>query len=389
VSADNTGAHDSRYGHYTLGRESANFREWVQQHAAAHGFALDASQQQAVEHFERLYEDLIGLERMEASLIRLLARRRVVRGLYLWGGVGRGKSFLMDSFYNCAPVQRKQRIHFHRFMQDVHRELHRRQGQADPLAGIARDWAKDARLLCLDEFHITDITDAMMMKRLLEALLEQGVVIVTTSNFEPDGLYMHGLQRNQFLSAIDLIKQNLDVVNVDAGTDYRLRELEKAGVYHVEAGADEALERAFMSIARHEFDDSAQIEVEGRIIRTRRHVRGVAWFDFLELCDGPRGKADYIELARRYHTVLISDVPRFRPRDADILRRFVWLVDEFYDRRVKLIVSAAAPPEDLVLDSDDEGDKFQANLNVSLNERLVSRLTEMQTRDYLSQAHLP
>jgi cell division protein ZapE len=224
---------------------------------------------------------------------------------------------------------------------------------------------------------------------LLEALFEQGVVVVTTSNFEPDALYMHGLQRNQFLSAIDLIKQHLDVVNVDGGTDYRLRELEKAGVYHVESDADRALERAFTNIARHESEDSGEIEVEGRVIRVRRQARGVAWFDFSELCDGPRGKADYIELARRYHTVLISDVPRFTASDADILRRFVWLIDEFYDRRVKLILSAQVPAEELVVQRTDGGDKFQANLNASLNERLVSRLTEMQTRDYLSQPHLP
>jgi cell division protein ZapE len=370
-------------------RDSADFREWIRQHAQAHGFELDASQLRAVEHFERLYEDLIGLERLEASLIRLLARKRVVRGLYLWGGVGRGKSFLMDSFYSRAPVQRKQRIHFHRFMQQIHRELHRRQGQADPLAAIARDWAKDARLLCLDEFHITDITDAMMIKRLLEALFEQGVVVVTTSNFEPDVLYMHGLQRNQFLPAIDLIKENLEIVNVDAGTDYRLRELEKAGIYHVERDADTALERAFTSIARDESAASGEIEVEGRMIRTRRHARGVAWFDFDDLCDGPRGKPDYIELARRYHTVLVSGIPRFRAGDADVLRRFVWMIDEFYDRRVKLIMSAAAPAEELVVTGDEDGDRFQANLNESLNERLVSRLTEMQTRDYLAEPHLP
>src|SRR5215210_4862226 len=243
---------DTRFGHFALPRESADFRDWVRQHAQTHGFTLDASQERAVEHFERLYEDLIGLERLEASLIRLLARKRVVRGLYLWGGVGRGKSFLMDSFYACAPVRRKERIHFLRFRQTVHRELHAKQGQAEPLAAIVRDWAKDARLLCLDEFHITDITDAMVMKRLLEAFFEQGVVIVTTSNFEPDSLYLHGLQRNQFLPAIDLIKQNLEVVNVDSGTDYRLRELEKAGTYHVGSGADEALERTFANIARHE-----------------------------------------------------------------------------------------------------------------------------------------
>jgi cell division protein ZapE len=364
-----------------------DFRDWIREYANQHGFELDASQERAVDHFERLYEDLIGLERLEASLIRLLARKRVVRGLYLWGGVGRGKSFLMDSFYACAPVRRKQRIHFHRFMQAVHRELHAKQGQAEPLAAIARDWAKEARLLCLDEFHIADITDAMVMKRLLEAFFEQGVVIVTTSNFEPDSLYLHGLQRNQFVPAIELIKQNLDIVNVDTGTDYRLRELEKAGVYHVEQGADAALERAFRSIAS-EPEESTEIEVEGRPIRVRAHAPGVAWFEFADLCEGPRGKPDYIELACRYHTVLVSSIPRFGARDADKLRRFVWMIDEFYDRRVKLIVSAAAPAEELVIMPDESGDKFQANLNASLNERLVSRLTEMQTTDYLSQPHL-
>jgi cell division protein ZapE len=381
-------AGESRYGHFALPRESADFREWLRQHAQAHGFTLDDAQEHAAEYFERLYEDLIGLERLQLPLIRLLARKRVVRGLYLWGGVGRGKSFLMDSFHNCAPTARKQRIHFHRFMQEIHRGLRRRQGVADPLAAVAADIARDVRLLSLDEFHITDITDAMIMKRLLEALLEHGVVLVTTSNFHPDELYLHGLQRVQFLPAIELINANLDVVNVDSGTDYRLRELEKAGIYHTEEGADRALEQAFMNIARHESEDSAEIEVEGRMIRTRQHARGVAWFDFRGLCEGPRGKADYIELARRYHTVLISDVPRFRAGDADKLRRFVWLVDEFYDRRVKLIVSAHAPADALVV-SESGDDRFQANLNASLNERLVSRLTEMQTRDYLTQPHLP
>lgn len=370
-------------------RASARFHAWIHQRAQADGFTLDAAQEHAIQRFERLNADLIHLERREASLIRRLAPRRAVRGLYVWGGVGRGKSFLMDSFYAYAPVKRKQRVHFHRFMQNIHHELHRLQGQADPLAAVARDLAKDAYLLCLDEFHITDITDAMMMKRLLEALFEQGVVLVTTSNFEPDALYLHGLQRNQFVPAIDSIKHHLEVLNVDGGIDYRLREIEKAGVYHVEADADAALERAFMRIARHEVVKPDELEIEGRTIPARAHAPGIAWFDFAQLCDGPRGKPDYIELARRYHTVVVSDVPRFRASNSDVLRRFVWLIDEFYDRRVKLILSAAAPQEQLVVREDEDGDEFQANLNASLNERLVSRLTEMQTRDYLAQPHLP
>lgn len=370
------------------GLESADVVQWTQRHAAAHGFDLDGAQLRALAHFERLHEDLIGLERMEASLVRLLARRRVVKGVYLWGGVGRGKSFLMDSFFHCVGVSRKLRVHFHRFMQDIHHGLNRRQGQADPLIAVARDIASDVRLLCLDEFHITDITDAMLMKRLLEGLIEQGVVLVTTSNYQPDRLYEHGLQRSQFLPAIELIKRNLDVVNVDGGTDYRLRELERAGVYHVGPDADAALESAFTGMVRHESGEPKTLEIEGRTVRARKHAHGVVWFDFEDLCNGPRGKADYIELARRYHTVIVSGVPRFTQREADTLRRFVWLVDEFYDRRVKLILGAAALAAGL-FDAAPDGDRFQAALNESLKERLVSRLTEMQTHDYLGEPHLP
>lgn len=379
---------DSRYGHYTLARESSDVIQWIGHHAGEHGFELDAAQVKALQHFERLYEDLIGLERLEASLIRLLARKRVVQGIYLWGGVGRGKSFLMDSFFNCAPVARKRRIHFHRFMQEIHHGLRARQGEADPVLLVARDLARDSRLICLDEFHITDITDAMLMRRLLEGLCEQGVVLMTTSNFHPDDLYLHGLQRGQFMPAIELIKQNLEVINMDGGIDYRLRELEKAGVYHTGVNGDARLEQAFIGIARHESAEASSLEIEGRIINVRRHARGVAWFEFRELCDGPRAKTDYIELARRYHTVLLSRVPRFGAGDADKLRRFVWLVDEFYDRRVKLIVSAAAPAAELIREADSV-DRFQANLNASLKERLASRLTEMQTRAYLTRPHLP
>jgi cell division protein ZapE len=377
--------------HTTLPRNSEDAAQWIVQHAAEHGFTLDASQLKAVEHLERLYEDLIGLEKMESLLVRLLARKRVVKGLYLWGGVGRGKSFLMDSFFNCAPTTRKRRIHFHRFMQEVHQRMNALSGQAEPLAGVARDIANDTRLLCLDEFHITDITDAMLMRKLLEGLMEQGVVVLTTSNFEPDALYLHGLQRNQFLPAIDLIKRNFDIVNVDDGTDYRLRELEKAGVYHVGADAEERMAQEFVAIARHDMSDAAELDIDGRKIPVRRHARDVVWFDFAALCDGPRGKPDYIELSKNYHTVLVSNVPRFGAGSAgtaDKLRRFVWLIDEFYDRRVKLILSARVAAEDLILDAE-ASDAFQANLNASLKDRLVSRLTEMQSHDYLAQPHLP
>jgi len=369
----------NRYGHFALPEDSSDIVAWVRQHAREHGFEPDESQYAALQHLQRVYEDLIALERLEASLIRLLARKQTVKGVYLWGGVGRGKSFLMDSFFNCAPVTRKKRIHFHRFMQEIHQALNRHQGQEEPLALIAREIAKETRLLCLDEFHVTDITDAMLMRRLLEGLFEQGVVLVTTSNQHPDQLYKDGLQRSQFLPAIELIKRNLEIVNVDGGTDYRLRELERAGVYHIGANADMRLDQAFMKIARHESADMSALEIEGRVISARRHARGVAWFDFSDLCDGPRGKADYIELARRYHTILLSGIPRFKRDQADVIRRFTWLVHEFYDRRVKLIMSADAPPPELYPWAEG-GDQF---------ERTISRLTEMQTRDYLSEPHLP
>jgi cell division protein ZapE len=360
---------------------------WMSDHARAHGFTLDAAQEAALAQFTRLARELRAAERQ--PLLKLLGRRSSVRGLYIWGGVGRGKSFLVDSFFAGVPVHGKQRTHFHRFMQQIHAGLRRRQGLENPLFAVARDIARRTRLLCLDEFHITDITDAMLMRRLLEGLLEQGVALVTTSNIHPDDLYAHGLQRNQFLPAIELIKARLEIVNVDDGTDYRLRELERAGVYHVEDDADRALEAAFGRIANADEAESGALEIEGRMVPVRCHASGVAWFDFDALCDGPRGQADYIELARRYETVLVSGVPRFSVHAADRLRRFVWLIDEFYDRRVKLILSAAARPEELFDDVAESGDRFQARLNESLKERLVSRLTEMQTRDYLSRPHLP
>ena len=309
MNEDSGAGGENRYGHFALPQESSDIVEWVRQHARVHGFEPDAAQFNALQHFQRLYEDVAGLERLEASLIRLLARRRTVPGLYLWGGVGRGKSFLMDSFFNCAPVARKRRIHFHRFMQEIHHALNRHQGEEDPLRIIAREIARDTRLLCLDEFHVTDITDAMLMRRLLEGIFENGVVLVTTSNQHPEELYPHGLQRSQFMPAIELLKKNLAVINVDQGVDYRLRELESAGVYHTGAGADTRLDKAFEKISRHEAAEDTALEIEGRVIHARKLGRGVAWFYFAELCDGPRGKADYIELARRYHTIVMSGIP--------------------------------------------------------------------------------
>ncbi len=359
---------------------AAGFAEWMERHAAKHEYTLDESQRAAVLALQRLYQDLLGLERMEASLVRLLARRRAVPGAYLWGGVGRGKSFLMDSFFACAPGRRKRRIHFHRFMQEVHHELKRLQGQADPVAAVARGLARDTRLLCLDEFHVTDIGDAMLMRRFLEGLFAEGVVLVTTSNQHPDELYRHGLQRSQFLPAIELLKKHLQVVNVDSGTDYRLRTLERVEIFHapLDAAAESNLAGAFDAIARGEGEADRVLDIEGRGVRSRRLAEGVAWFDFAELCGGPRGKSDYIELSRNFHTVLLSRIPQIPADHKDWARRLTWLVDEFYDRRVKLICSAAVTAEKL----------YPAGAGTEFD-RTRSRLQEMQSRQYLAQPHLP
>jgi len=365
---------------------AADFLQFLRTRAAEHGFAPDEAQLAAARELQRIHDDL-DQRQQRRGLLSFLKRSRSVRGVYLWGGVGRGKSFLMDGFFAFVPDVTKKRVHFHRFMQEIHKALLAHQGQESPMALVARDIAAQAKILCLDEFHVTDITDAMLMRRLLEGLMEEGVVLLTTSNFEPQELYRHGLQRVMFLPAIDLILERMAVVNVDTGVDYRLRELEKAGTYHTGPDADRRLADAFGHIASDAGDDSP-LDIEDRLIRVRRQAPGVAWFDFPELCAGPRGKPDYIELSRRYHTVMISGVPRFTESDGDTLRRFVWLVDEFYDRRVKLMLGAAVPVEELVADAADS-DGFQAHLNASLKERLASRLTEMQTRQYLAQPHLP
>jgi len=348
--------------------------------ARSHGFELDDAQRRAAASFARLEADLRATQTDQRSFLSRFRRKPPVRGIYLWGPVGRGKSFLMDAFFETAPTERRQRVHFHRFMQHIHQELRVLQGQADPMRIVAQRVADEAALLCLDEFHVVDIGDAMLMRGVLEGLAQVGVTMVTTSNQHPDQLYLHGLQRGQFLPAIEHIKRHMEVVEMAGPNDYRLRALEQAGVYHVPLGeqAEHAQRAAFEAVAGEAGQPESALEIEGRTIVARRCAAGVAWFDFAELCDGPRGTADYIELARRYHTILVSGVPRFEARMAEIIRRFTWMVDEFYDRRVKLIVSAAAMPAELYADVPTRPEI----------ERTVSRLIEMQTSRYLSQPHL-
>lgn len=352
----------------------------VHRAAAVHGFSLDDAQQRVLLPLGRLYRELAEANREPGLLARLFRHRRPVRGLYLWGGVGRGKSFLMDAFFEAAPLKRKRRVHFHRFMQEVHQRLRELQGEENPLQPLAREIAAGAGLLCLDEFQVTDIGDAMLMRNLLAGLFDAGVVLVTTSNLQPDQLYAHGLQRSQFVPAITLIKAHMEVVQMDGGSDYRLRLLEKEGVYHypLDAAAEVAMAETFVHVAGTEGERDPPVEVEGRRIQARRIAPGVGWFDFAALCDGPRGQADYIELARRMHTVLVSGVRRFGAADAESRRRFTWLVDEFYDRRVKLILSAEDALPALFREAG-QGAEI---------DRTASRLVEMQTRQYLGEAHL-
>ncbi len=360
-----------------------NLAECAYQRARQHGIVLDEAQQHAVDRLQRLCDSLLENESLKSRFLRKIfgRKQRPVRGLYLWGGVGRGKSFLMDAFFSSVPLEHKKRVHFHRFMQDVHAELDTIRHHADPLVIVAQRIAQQARLLCFDEFHVSDIADAMLLGRLLRELLQRGVVLVATSNHKPDKLYLHGLQRSRFLPAIALLKERLDVVEIDAGIDYRLRMLERIGAYHfpLDEAAEAGLADAFPSLSGGEGASPVSLEIEGRQIATTRTAPGVAWFEFQTICGVPRGQADYIEIARRFHTVLISGIPKMAPEQAAEARRFTWLVDEFYDRRVKLIVSAQAPPQELYLGGP-HAEEF---------DRTISRLTEMQTRQYLAQPHLP
>jgi cell division protein ZapE len=295
--------------------------------------------------------------------------------VYLYGGVGRGKSFLMDCFFQSVPLVRKTRLHFHEFMREVHRELQELKGTVNPLDELGRLMARRFRLICFDEFHVADVTDAMILHRLLDALFANRVSIVTTSNFHPDSLYPNGLHRDRILPAIELLKARLEVINVDAGTDYRQQTLAGLETYHCPLGdaADAAMARAFGQLAEAR-DEEPVLQIEHRVIQALRRAGGVVWFDFKTLCGGPRSQNDYLEIASRFHTVLLSGVPHMPPRLASEARRFTWLVDVLYDRRVKLVMSAAVPAEQLYLEGP-LAHEFP---------RTVSRLHEMQSAEFLA-----
>lgn len=354
--------------------------QWYVKLCQQPGFQPDPWQQTAIERLQRLYDELVEFKQYRRNPItRTFGRRRPPRGLYLWGGVGRGKSLLMDALYTQVPLKRKRRVHFHAFMRDVHDRMRALTGEADPLVTIADDLAKRTRLLCFDEFHVSDIADAMILGHLLEETIERGVVYVMTSNYVPDELYPNGLQRARFLPAIELIKRELDVLELNGGVDHRQRVLEMLEIYHypLDPAADQVLARDFDALSRASWTEKGAITIGERPLKYRRRTKGVIWFDFAELCGTPRSQIDYLEIASHYHTVLLSNVPAMGADQASEARRFTWLVDVFYDQRVKLIISAAAAPEQL----------YRAGPQAQEFERTASRLREMQSREYFARAH--
>ena len=349
-------------------------------------FHEDPAQAQVVELLQDLYERLNapqekpqGLKNLVATLLR--RREPIVpeRGLYLWGGVGRGKTMLVDLFYDALPEHRRLRMHFHRFMRRVHQGLTKWSGTANPLQEVANEIANEADVLCFDEFFVSDIGDAMILAEVLQALFERGVTLVATSNVEPKNLYENGLQRRRFLPAIDMLYQFTDVHHIADGMDFRLRALRQAELYHypLDAGADDSLRKSFSALAPHEPEEGVTLTIEGREISSRMVADDVVWFEFAELCEGPRSQNDYIELAMEYHAVLLSNVPVLDEKKENAARRFISLVDEFYDHGVKLIMSAEVAIPELY-----QGSKLRFEF-----ERTESRLLEMQSEEYLQASH--
>lgn len=350
-------------------------------------FQKDPAQADAVQRLQSLYDKLVaaeserqkGLAKLRIKLRK--GREEPVKGLYFWGGVGRGKTYLMDTFYESLPFDRKMRVHFHRFMQRVHKELKSLKGEKNPLDLVAKTFADETRVICFDEFFVSDIGDAMILATLMDGLFSRGVTLVCTSNIVPDGLYKDGLQRARFLPAIELVKKHTDVVNVDGGVDYRLRTLEQAELYHfpLDEDADVSLRKSFDALAVEAGKHSKSMEINGRKIPAVAHADDVVWFDFKAVCDGPRSQNDYIELARQFHAIIISNVPVLGKEKDDQARRFINMIDEFYDRNVKVIISADAAITDLYA-----GGRLGFEF-----ERTESRLLEMQSREYLEAAHKP
>ncbi|MBI5898126.1 MAG: cell division protein ZapE [Rhodocyclales bacterium] len=346
---------------------------------AERGIVADPAQLVAAMRLQKFYDDLLAFKAARRSKLRkLLVRPVLPRGVWFWGGVGRGKSFLMDCFFAAVPYQRKRRVHFHAFMREVHESLRKHRNEADPLAKVAARISRETRLMCFDEFHVSDIADAMMLGRLMQALFDAGVLFCITSNYPPRGLYPNGLQRELFLPTIDLLGSALDVIEIDAGIDYRLRALAQAEVYLVAdaATAIATISRTFSSIAGGG-GHTRPMSVLGRELPVLHRAPGVVWFDFATLCEGPRSQNDYLWLANRHHTLFLTGVPHMSRDMANAARRFTWLVDVLYDHRVKLVVAAECAAEAL----------YTEGTQASEFARTVSRLIEMRSLEYLASPH--
>lgn len=336
----------------------------------------DPLQLAALDHLQRVYHDLIREQQRRSGLASWFRKTSLIKGLYLWGGVGIGKTFMMDCFYHTLPFPNKMRMHFHQFMQSVHNALAQHQGEADPLFVIAKELSNKTMVLCFDEFFVADITDAMILGRLFKALFANGVCLVTTSNVTPDDLYKNGLQRLQFLSTIAMIKQNTDVVHVPTIIDYRLRHLKEAGVFYtpLNKAATDNMEKTFELLASNRSVDTNPIDIYHRLIKIKKQAGDIVWFDFSDICSVPRSQKDYLAIAERYRTVFISDIPIIEASNKDTICLFISMVDVFYDARVRLVISAAESVADI----------YSRGYKVLEYTRTHSRLLEMQSTDYFA-----
>jgi len=346
-------------------------------------FTFDEAQHTAIQSLDKLFFQLIEADKKSEKLLSRLfkSNNKPITGLYMWGGVGRGKTYLMDSFFDALPIKKKKRLHFHRFMYWVHHELKDLAGQSDPMVTIAEKLAVETKILCFDEFFVSDIGDAMILAGLLEEMFKLGISLVATSNIVPDKLYWNGLQRTRFLPAIELVKQHTQILNVDGGIDYRLRTLEQAEIYHspLDQAAEDNLQFSFTHLAVDEMIENSKIVIDGREIPVRAMADGIIWLDFRSACVSERSARDYIELSKIYHSILLSAVPQLDDGINDQVRRFISLVDEFYERNVKLIISAEVRLSELY-----NGSSLAFEFN-----RTESRLREMQSHAYLAKQHLP
>ena len=354
---------------------------WYQAASQQAAFIRDAAQARAIEHLDRLWTELMMFKRKRNRFLgRSLRSPQLPKGLYFYGGVGRGKSFLMDAFYGCLPYQRKRRVHFHAFMAEIHQRLRGLKSEANPLKAVAAEIAKETRVLCFDEFHVSDIADAMILGRLLENLFNEGVVLVATSNYAPSELYPQGQNRSSFLPTIALIEEKLTILNVDGGEDYRHRTLTAAEVFYIPANDENERKLAdlFTQVTAGQVERPSEIEIHGRMLRCKKRTDKAIWFDFRMLCFGPRSQADYLYLSEHYEMIFVSGIEKLSQAERAEARRLTWLIDVMYDYRVKFCATCDVPVGEIYV----EGDFAQEFV------RTASRLTEMQSQEYLNLPHL-